>query len=233
MKESDSLEVKSWLSAGWTTFKKFPVKLILSHLLSFAFIELNEFSFLVATLKEPAFLILGGLAGCVLEVGVCFFCLRLTRGLDMPFSAIFDGFRRFGPALLTALFLYLILFVGFILWLVPAMIWCTKYGMAYFAVLDRQLSAVEAIRLSARITTGYKWSLFAVGMILLVPCVLAGGVSFTGTRLHNNLLMGFGYASLIVFYCLIGPWITCSLAVAYDRLLKREAGTEVLNASIE
>lgn len=65
---------------------------------------------------------------------------------------------------------------GFLLLVVPGVIWGLKYGYAGFLVVDRKLDPIEAIRESGRLTQGEKGQLFKLGLLLF--CVnLLGAIA--------------------------------------------------------
>ena len=67
---------------------------------------------------------------------------------------------------LTSLAYGLIVVAGFILLIVPGIIWSIKYMFAPYLVMDRTLGVREALRESARITSWRKWDLFLLGLVL-------------------------------------------------------------------
>jgi uncharacterized membrane protein len=235
MSGTDELTARSWLAAGWRTFKQFPVKLILPGVLAYVCILVSvmlgsairtQEDYAVLILLWVPFVAFKFFIGGVVAGGWPFLCLRLSRGLDVPVWGIFDGFRRWGTVLLT-LFLYtLIVCIGFLLLLAPGVIWSLKYGLSFFSIMDKGLGAVQSLGISGRITTGYKWQLFGIAAIGWGTLVLKNGVISLGTALESNLLIYLGFAAELVWWCVIMPWVTCAESVAYDRLLARQESFE-------
>lgn len=236
MSGADELTAKSWLSAGWRTFKQFPVRLILPGLLYCGWTEVNGLWVTnIATHKDSPvwalFLFFGFVAaslfiGGAVAAGWPFLCLRLSRGLDVPVWRILDGFRRWRTGLLTLLFYMLICGIGLFLLLVPGLIWSSKFILSFYSIMDRELGAVQALKLSGRITTGYKWRLFKITMIVSASIMLAKVINALGSALESNLLIYLGYAANLVAWGFILPWIKCAEAIAYDRLLTRQETLE-------
>jgi hypothetical protein len=227
----DSLTAKSWLSLGWMTFKSHPVKLVLSGMLLFAcqFVWESPIGE-IGKVKEYTVLLIGAVAvwwlfWSVLSVGWSFFCLRLVRGRDVPLWAMFDGFRRPGSVVLMMLCYVLIVGLGCLLLVIPGIIWGIKYSQAFFALMDRKIGAIEAIKLSGKITTGYKGKLFILGLIFIPLRLLGTETSSLGAYMQSRLLIYLGTAFTLAQYCFIYPWLGCAYATAYDGLLQRETET--------
>jgi len=223
MEGNDSMGAKSWLCTGWQTYWKNRWVLALGGLLWFAWdLTLVNRTYLLFVIPWPFFIIWDVLFWIV-SVGLCFFCLKLSRGLEAPFSTIFEGFRRWWTVLVTIILLGLIFVAGLILLVVPGVIWALKYLLALYAIMDRQLSAWEALKLSGRITTGHKGQLFYTLLISYGPAVVLG----TGAGIYAKICPGvfstcLGIAACLVAGCVLDMWAACSLAEAYDRLSKAE-----------
>ena len=245
MERNDSMTAKSWLCTGWQTYWKNKWALALGGLLWFAWDYVLCFysPFVYRTSGIKILNVVVSLPFIIISVGLCFFCLKLSRGLEAPFSTIFEGFRRWWTALVTFCFILLVLIVapgiirvleylsvapGIIrvlkyLLMVASIIWALKYLLALYAIMDRQLSAWEALKLSGRITTGYKGQLFYTVLISYGPPLMLGiGVATYAAHDPGAFSTCLGIAVLLVVGCVLDQWATCCLAVAYDRLSKAE-----------
>jgi hypothetical protein len=76
--------------------------------------------------------------------------------------------RYIGASLLTGL----IVLVGFILLIVPGIIFALRYMFVPYIVMDKGLMPMDALRESARITYGYKWQLFGFFLLLVLLNIL-------------------------------------------------------------
>jgi hypothetical protein len=217
MERNNSMTARSWLSAGWATFRKDPVRLALVALLWFVWEILSRGLFgspgapEFPNHKQIIVFVVGMLFLSVVSVGYSFFCLKLVRGLDAPIGTVVQGFRRWAAALGTAILYGLIVCIGCVLLVVPGIIWGLKYCLAYYALMDRRLSVGQALKLSGKITTGYKGQLFYVGLIYAIP---SGAVNLVNSSIYVQTI-----ASLVTT-CVLWPWMCCSFAIAYDRLSK-------------
>ncbi len=97
-----------------------------------------------------------------------------------------------------------IVVIGFILLIVPGIIWALRYMFVPYLVMDRKLKPFEALKESARITYGHKWQLLGlIGLIVLI-----------------NIL---GALALLVGLLVSGPVSAIALGHAY-RTLSAQAG---------
>lgn len=224
MTEAPSLELGSWFSRGWTTFKTSPKQIIGGAVILSAFYLILA---LVGLVPGGFIVRLIGLfvVGPVLRVGWCFLCLRLLRGDSVKSLDIFGAFSCFGTAWVTWFLLFLIVFAGEILLVIPGIIWGLKYGLSLFAVMDRRLSAIESIRLSGKITKGHKGKIFGVWIVGLLLALLrlpfAFGLQYLETD-SGPILLGVGIIPYLVSVFVITPWLGATLAAAYDSLAYEE-----------
>ena len=74
-------------------------------------------------------------------------------------------------------FLYiLIVALGFLLLIVPGIIWMIKYQYAVYLIADKGSGPLESLRKSSEITQGVKWELF--GFLLLLGLINIAGALF-------------------------------------------------------
>ena len=111
--------------------------------------------------------------------------------------------------------------------MIPGLIWMLKYSFSLFTVLDRALSAREAIRLSGKITYGYKSKLLVVAFVAgLIPSLLilpfSTGLGLLREGNDNGLpLLAIGILPYLIGRMLVLPWAFASWASAYDSLVNR------------
>jgi hypothetical protein len=222
---NDWTTAKSWLSAGWQTYRKNTAVLVLGGLLWFAWdyvcLYLTFAKLTCPVFGIPMVNVVVSLPFMIISFGLCSFCLQLSRGLAVPFSTIFEGLRRWWwPALVTGILYVLIIAAGFILLVVPSIVWALKYLLAFYALRDRGLSATETLKLSGRKTTGHKRGLLYTGLISYgLPLAVGIGASiYPDVFFQSNFSTCLGIAVFLVIGCVLDPWAACSFAVAYDRL---------------
>ena len=122
-----------------------------------------------------------GLAVQVLQTAVTLayvrVALRLHDGQAVDVSHPADLLANFLTFLLTSVLYGLIVAAGFILLIVPGIVWGLKFAYAPFLVVDRKLDPIEALRESSRLTQGVKWQLLVFALLMCaVNCV--GAIAF-------------------------------------------------------
>jgi uncharacterized membrane protein len=144
----------------------------------------------------------------VLQVGVTLayirIALKLHDGQAVDLARGWDLLSDFFSFLLTSLLQGLIVAVGFILLIVPGIVWALKFGFAGFVVVDEKLDPFAALRESNRLAEGVKWHLF--GFALLV----------VGINLLGAVALGIGLLVAI-------PTTLIATAHVFRRLQAREA----------
>lgn len=154
------------------------------------------------------------LAVQVLQMGVSFLFMRTALHLhdhlneDDPvhLSDPTALLREFFPFLLGAVVYGLLVALGFLLLLVPGIYWAVKYGFWGYALIDKKLNPLDALRVSAELTAGEKWHLLGFGLALL------------GVNLLGALALGVGVLVTL-------PTSALAAAYVYRRLEAHAAST--------
>lgn len=124
--------------------------------------------------------ILGQVAGFVMSIGLIkialSFCDERRPSVGTLFAAAGCFWRYIGAAILYML----IVIGGFILLIVPGIIWGIKYRYCFYFVIDKGLGPIEALKASNKTTMGVKWELFAFSIVcgainlLGLMCLIVG-----------------------------------------------------------
>ena len=166
---------KSCVHWGWETFKKrpwfFALVFLVVGLLSGGNLNYHtDTSSFHITPALAALFIVAVIIGVVIKTLVNMGKTNLLLKAHADVAAVSwrdlwspHPFWRF---LVTSVVYGLIVFVGFILLIVPGIIWGITYMFAPYVVMDRGSSMREALGESARITKGHKWELFWFGILL-------------------------------------------------------------------
>ncbi len=151
-----------------------------------------------------------GLAIQALQAGVTLAFIRVALALHDGRSVDYDRplelLRGFLPYLLTCVLYGLIVAGGFILLIVPGVIWAIQFGFSTFLVAETNLDPVAALKESSRLTRGVKGHLFVFALMLL------------GTNLLGALALGIGLLVTI-------PTTFLAAAYGYRALQARAAAT--------
>jgi len=112
-----------------------------------------------------------------LSLGALHIVLEITRKKKAKFSDIFDVAYLLPNYIGTVFLRGLIILGGFLLFIIPGIIWSVKFQYASYLVVDKNLGPMEALRKSSALTQGIKWQLFFFNIILMLVNLL-GVLSF-------------------------------------------------------
>lgn len=116
-------------------------------------------------------------AGWALQLLIGIGTIRIALGVfdrkPVRIADIFSGADLLFRYFLGSALYYLIVLAGFVLLIVPGIVWAVKYQFFALLIVDKKLSPMDAIRKSGEITKGSKGKLFVL-IILLFLINLAG-----------------------------------------------------------
>jgi uncharacterized membrane protein len=92
-------------------------------------------------------------------------------------STFFSFANLLGKFILGSLLYLLIVLGGFILLVIPGIIWGIKYSFFTYLIVDKNLGPMEAIKKSGEITAGKKGKLFGLFLLFMLINIL-GAVCF-------------------------------------------------------
>lgn len=139
-----------------------------------------------------------GMETPLLAIAAIFFVLQLIANLGMikifiglhdkkesrNIADLLSGVNYFFKYVLAAIVYGLIVLAGFILLIVPGIIWSIKYQFFIYFILDKNMAPMEALRMSAKITDGQKMDLFlfsCAAMVVNLIGFLALGIGLVAT----------------------------------------------------
>ncbi|MBC8012921.1 MAG: hypothetical protein H7X74_02375 [Methyloceanibacter sp.] len=166
----------SALRFGWETFKKRPWFFVGSTfviLLASAFCEALTSGIdavLTGSTEEPSIIgtVINFALGTLISMGATAFYLAAHDNPDtVDLSALWHP-RPFWKYLGVSILLTLAVVIGFLLLIVPGIIFGLMFMFATFVVIERELGPIDAMNESNRITRGHKWQLFGFVLLLLL-----------------------------------------------------------------
>jgi uncharacterized membrane protein len=128
--------------------------------------------------------------------------LKLYDGEPITTDSLMSRMNVFLSYLGTSILYGLIVFVGFLLLIVPGIIWAIKFGFSFEFVVDKGYSPMDALRASSRATSGFKWTLFGLGLASFGIIIL-------------------GLIALVVGILVAAPVVFLAWIFAYRRLAAR------------
>jgi len=166
----------STLRFGWETFKKRPwffvgstvVILLVSGLIT-AFTNAIDGA-VGGAADQPS--IIGGLInlglGTLLSMGATAFYLAAQDNPETVDLSTLWHPQPFLKYLGASILFALTIAVGFVLLIVPGIIFMLMFMFTTFVVIDRELGPIEAMKESNRITHGHKWTLLGFTLMLVL-----------------------------------------------------------------
>ncbi|MBP6874451.1 MAG: DUF975 family protein [Candidatus Eisenbacteria bacterium] len=168
------------LHDGWEALKREPLILIGFHLLKIPLIGMVALmlggSFALGKAITPHFLhplqrlILGSifvLLDGIFSIGILYAALRILRRQPVPFSTFFAPFQRFVPIVIGLVLMQAIVACGIFVLIVPGIVFALALSQWALLVMDRNLDAVEALRVSWRMMRGFKADYFLLWLVLI------------------------------------------------------------------
>ena len=143
-------------------------------------------------------------ANGILTFATAYFFLAFAENPAVKFSTFLDGLNHFVKAILAILWQSLWVFLWTLCFIIPGFIKAISYSQIMYLLAEYpNMKINQAMKLSMKITKGYKWDLFVMYL------------SFLGWMILNALTLG-----LLSFY--IVPYYELTLVNAY-KFLKAKA----------
>jgi len=127
---------------------------------------------------------IGGIASLIITgplfLGVAIFSLSISRNQEANLNQIWEGFNHFATAVEAYLISLLFIFLWTLLLIIPGIIASIGYSMTFYIIADeRNIDAVEALKLSKKMMDGYKLQYFYLTLRFLgwfILCILTLGI---------------------------------------------------------
>jgi len=129
------------------------------------------------------------------EYGTASAYLKAARGDKLEIKDMFAAFRNYWNAVLANLLVYIIVSVGFVLLIVPGIIFACKLAFVHYLVVDRKMEVIAAVKESWRMTNGHAWQVFLIGL-LAIPISIAGLICFGVGIIIAMMWVSLAFASL-------------------------------------
>lgn len=150
----------------------------------------------------------------LLTVGFYRFFICLDRDQPAGAGSLFFGFRRIGTILGASLLIGLIVVIGFILFIIPGIVFGLNYAMTFCILADdKPMTALQAMRKSKEMMYGHRWQLIVLSAFLLFILLLFSSLMAAGLILFGILQMIslfvlffilFFLGSMLFFYAFSG-----------------------------
>ena len=111
------------------------------------------------------------------DYGISFAHLKAARGDKLEIKDMFGSFQNYWNAVLANFLVGIIIGIGFILLIIPGIIFACKLAFTPYLVVDRKMDVMEAVRESWRMTNGHAWKVCFIGFLAFFICI-AGLICF-------------------------------------------------------
>ncbi|KPJ60890.1 MAG: hypothetical protein AMJ46_04130 [Latescibacteria bacterium DG_63] len=130
-----------------------------------------------------------------IEYGAAFAFLRAAQGKRVEVKDMFEVFKNYVNAVLANILVYFIVGVGFILLIIPGIIFACKLAFVPYLVVEQKMYAVEAVKESWRMTSGHAVTVFLIGL-LSIPIAMVGLLCFIVGIIPAVMWIRLAFASL-------------------------------------
>jgi hypothetical protein len=175
------------LSYGWNAYWKNVGPMLLIAVVVFAiqiaFSALGNATDSVAV--QVIFQLIGTLVSLLITLGWLRVSLEVTNGVKPELGDVFKA-NGYGPFILASILFYIGALIGFILLIIPGIIFVATFGFYGFVIAQRGdgVGVLESLQRSHELTRGHRWELFGMALVFLLvnivgllACIV--GVIFT------------------------------------------------------
>ncbi|GBE40709.1 hypothetical protein BMS3Bbin09_00595 [bacterium BMS3Bbin09] len=155
---------------GWETMKEniwfFIPLLIIAFLIKSVPGAIAEYAGSEFPVISTVLWLSGLLLGYVVDMGLVKISLQFCDGVKGKFDDLLSSFDILIPFIVASILYGLIIFGGFLLLVVPSIIWGIQFSLYPYFIVEKKLGPIEALKASSRATMGAKWDLFLFGLLL-------------------------------------------------------------------
>ncbi len=155
---------------GWKTTTSnfgFLVKVIVSIALIYIVTGIIRDSFKDMSALNSLLSVLFWILHIVLDIGLIKIALKFASNQKPILEDLYNHYPLFWKYLGGAILTFLIVFGGFILLIIPGIIFGIRLHFVSYLIIDKGLGPIEAIKTSWKITKGNVWNLFLFGLALM------------------------------------------------------------------
>lgn len=136
----------------------------------------------------------------IISIGIIKIAIENADGKRGKISDLYQHLHLLPRYLLGVIIYDLIVFVGLILLIIPGIIWAVKYQFLSFFIVDKELSPLDALKESEKLTSGIKFDLFIFDLLVGIINILGAlpfGLGLIITVPITSIAMAFIYRKLL------------------------------------
>jgi uncharacterized membrane protein len=166
-----SFSKKAAISYGYSAMKKnfgFFVVILLTLVAANLLPGIISSSISHGRASLPAFLVtlFGWGLQTTIDIGIIGVVLKIYNKKSVKYKALFDYVYLIIPYFIASIIYSAIVVAGFILLIIPGIIWSIKFRFYPYFMIDRKMGPIDALKASSKLTRGNKWNLFLLGVLL-------------------------------------------------------------------
>ena len=123
---------------------------------------------------------IGQIFSLIVGLGFLRIILDVHDGREVKTGQLFSEYRLFFKYLVGTILYSLIILVGLLLFIIPGIIWAIKFQFFTYALVDKKLGPIAALKESANFTRGVKWHLFVFDIFVVLINMLGFVLLFIG-----------------------------------------------------
>lgn len=139
----------------------------------------------------------------VVAVGQLKIALKFIDKQKAEVTDLFSYYKLALKYMAGSILFGLIVAVGFILLIIPGIIWSIKFQFYSYLIADKGMGPIEALKMSWQMTKGVKWNLFLFGLL-------------------TTLINIAGALALVIGLIITIPTTTIATASVYRKLLNQQ-----------
>lgn len=131
-----------------------------------------------------------------LEYGISYVNLQVARGKKAIISNIFLVYKNYWNAVFANLLVAFIIGFGIVMLIVPGLIFACKLVFVPYLIVEQKMEAVDAVKTSWKISTGYTGKIFLMGILsifIIFLGLLFFGIGITVSLMWNRLTFAYLY----------------------------------------
>ncbi|WP_419174648.1 hypothetical protein [Desulfosediminicola sp.] len=141
-----------------------------------------------------------GVVSTILTAGLIYMGVKRLKEGDIRWQDLFSGFEVAGKVIVTWLLSLILLFIGYLLLVLPGIYLTVGYALALPLVVDKKLSPWQALETSRKAIHKVWWKFFALMLLLGLISFLAAiplGIGLIWVAPMSVVLFGVVYQTII------------------------------------
>ncbi len=188
----NSFTIGEALRVGWETTKKNLGFLLVVFVIVFTisiFVGIIQQQVKDSVELSLAIRILNYVVQLFVGIGLASISLKLIDGKKASFEDLYSHYNLVLNYAVASILYGLIVLAGYILLIVPGIVWTIKYQFYSYFVVDKGMGPLEAIKASGRATQGHKMHLFGFSWVALGVMILGLIAVFVGLLVAVPVVM--------------------------------------------